>query len=102
MKHYSLRLTDDDYAYFCEIARAESLSLSASIRRHMHNGGMKLGLRVHSSAVNGATNTSAIPRSAIKSGLPGTAVTLDSVFGDDEADEQRRFEEGVEPPDDML
>jgi hypothetical protein len=66
VKHYSLRLTDDDYAYFCAIAAAESLSLSASIRRHMHDGGLKLGLRVHHTMTQGATNVSSIPVTAFK------------------------------------
>lgn len=101
MKHYSLRLTDDDYDYFCAIAKAESLSLSASIRRHMHNGGMKLGLRVHHTQ-QGASNTSVISISAPKSRLPVAAATLDSVFSVDGENERSDFELNVEPPDDML
>lgn len=115
MRHYSLRLSDEDYDYFCAIARAESLTLSASIRRHMNNGGMKLGLRAHHSLSHGGSNVSTVPISALSKRPVNAVVTppapvspalLDAMFDayeDEEtarlAEERRIFEEGVEPPD---
>ena len=90
MKHYTLRLTDAEYALFSQIASLESSSMASAIRRGMRRSAQAHGLLTVTIGASTSPKTSSVPSSAMRKTANTArpvptgdmAASLDNLFDD--------------------
>lgn len=113
-KVISFRVTDSEFDLFRQLAAADNRTLSAYFKHLAHKDSYKTGARTHSTIArqHPGSTTSTVTLPVKTHAMPSASTMLGSLFDDDAfegaaeaarlAEERRRFEEGDEPPDDML